>query len=501
MASQVSFSLSPKTLRANDTQITMLSDAGPLAHSSSQQLAVDSTKSKDDGSSNKQAHLVSDTEDSSSNLVNFAHARNRFDEYETSFSKDECVGLLSLNSSLTNNTTNTASTTENNQTSSMDITTDNTTLTSTSHLLSLATTKDPHIEAKKTCSSATFDEPELSQKNPTDGNKYHTTANGNGFDKPGRFESFMFSSRLDLNKLITGLLEGFSDIRIFIFFMCLIVMLTNALTVGYRNSVITTVEKRYEFSSVLSGILSGFLEFGSLITTLFVSYFCTKSHIPRCIAISSLCCAVGAFLYALPHFLSGSYTINNRVMNKTTNDLICKNNGYHMLNKHFNQTSLASHAAAMLNDKSSLLDDPKALSVAVVSFLNPFDLNSNCIIKPNNFGFFLLLIMANVLIGSSSAPLYTLGTTYIDNYVSKESSSVYLAFIYSQLAFGPVVGYLVGAAFLQVYVDALSYSTKELNISPGDSNWVGAWYGGFIIFAILIFITSFPFFAFPRVIK
>lgn len=60
----------------------------------------------------------------------------------------------------------------------------------------------------------------------------------------------------------------FADIRCFTFFMCLIVMFTNALIVGYRNSVITTIEKRFEFSSVLSGILSGCLEFGSLIGNL-----------------------------------------------------------------------------------------------------------------------------------------------------------------------------------------------------------------------------------------
>jgi hypothetical protein len=117
--------------------------------------------------------------------------------------------------------------------------------------------------------------------------------------------------------------EYFADIRCFTFFMCLIVMLTNALGVGYRNSVVTTIEKRYEFSSVFSGVLSGCLEVGSLITTLFVSYFCARSHIPRCIAVSALCCAVGSVLYALPHFLSGSYTVNNKVMNKTI-DGLCK---------------------------------------------------------------------------------------------------------------------------------------------------------------------------------
>lgn len=110
----------------------------------------------------------------------------------------------------------------------------------------------------------------------------------------------------------------FEDIRCFTFFMCLIVMLTNALLVGYRNSVITTIEKRFEFSSVLSGVLSGCLEFGSLIATLFISYFFTKSHIPRAIAISSFFCAIGSFLYALPHFLSKPYTLNNLNIHKST---------------------------------------------------------------------------------------------------------------------------------------------------------------------------------------
>ena len=101
-------------------------------------------------------------------------------------------------------------------------------------------------------------------------------------------------------------------------------MLTNALIVGYRNSVITTIEKRFEFSSVLSGVLSGCLEFGSLIATLLISYFFTKSHIPRAIAFSSFFCAIGSLLYALPHYLSKPYTLNNINIHKTTDDLICK---------------------------------------------------------------------------------------------------------------------------------------------------------------------------------
>lgn len=204
-----------------------------------------------------------------------------------------------------------------------------------------------------------------------------------------------------------------SDIRCFTFFMCLIVMLTNALTVGYRNSVITTIEKRFEFSSVYSGILSGCLEIGSLVTTLFVSYFCANSHIPKCIALSSLMCSLGSFMYSLPHLLSGSYTINKNVMNKTNSDLLCKIIRPLLLNLTAQTTDSNAHLSPYNADTT-------------ISLLNPFDLNSDCLLKANNIGYFLILILANVLIGSSSAPLYTLGTAYIDNHVDKDNSSVYL---------------------------------------------------------------------------
>lgn len=207
----------------------------------------------------------------------------------------------------------------------------------------------------------------------------------------------------------------FEDIRCFTFFMCLIVMLTNALIVGYRNSVITTIEKRFEFSSVLSGVLSGCLEFGSLIATLLISYFFTKSHIPRAIAFSSFFCAIGSLLYALPHYLSKPYTLNNINIHKTTDDLICK----------------IVHSKKLLN--ISLVESNNQMEVFAQAQKSPIDsifagldLNTDCLFKSSNYGFFIIFILANVLIGSSSAPLYTLGTTYIDNHVSKENSSIYL---------------------------------------------------------------------------
>jgi hypothetical protein len=69
------------------------------------------------------------------------------------------------------------------------------------------------------------------------------------------------------------------------------------------------------------------------------------------------------------------------------------------------------------------------------------------------------------------------------------------------LALGPLIGYLFGAAILQFYVDMFSVSKADLNIGPTDSNWLGAWYVGFLFFGLLVFLNAFPFLYFPKKIK
>ena len=199
-----------------------------------------------------------------------------------------------------------------------------------------------------------------------------------------------------------------SDIRLFTFFMCLIVMLTNALTVGYRNSVITTIEKRFELSSMSSGILSGFLEIGSLITTLIMSYFFSNSHIPKCVAVSSVVCAIASLMYSLPQFFTDPY--NPRLSKNTIKEeLFCS----------INKT--ANHL-----DSINRMENFGKTSYAFDSLFKKLDIKSDCLLKPNNLGVFLVFALANFLIGSTSAPLYTLGTSYIDSQVHRDNSSIYL---------------------------------------------------------------------------
>ena len=60
-----------------------------------------------------------------------------------------------------------------------------------------------------------------------------------------------------------------------------------------------------------------------------------------------------------------------------------------------------------------------------------------------------------------------------------------------------MLGYALGALLLQYYVDSFSH---EVLISAGHPQWIGAWWGGFIICGLLLLLLAFPFLGYPRVL-
>lgn len=68
----------------------------------------------------------------------------------------------------------------------------------------------------------------------------------------------------------------------------MLVTLQQALSSGYINSVITTIEKRFEIPSSYSGLIASSYEIGNVITVIFVSYLGSRRHIPVWIGIGKL---------------------------------------------------------------------------------------------------------------------------------------------------------------------------------------------------------------------
>lgn len=119
----------------------------------------------------------------------------------------------------------------------------------------------------------------------------------------------------------------------------------------------------------------------------------------------------------------------------------------------------------------------------------------NCIKgKASTTGPVLLFVLAQILLGSGGSPLFTLGkiqlnrsqilvltiivaiwtnlirfftllagTTYVDDHVRTESASIYIGFMYTMAAFGPVLGFLLGAYLLSFHMD--TFTATKITIS------------------------------------
>lgn len=102
----------------------------------------------------------------------------------------------------------------------------------------------------------------------------------------------------------------------------------------------------------------------------------------------------------------------------------------------------------------------------------------------------LVFMIAMVLIGCGGTPIFTLGTTYIDDHVPKESSSMYMGCMYSMVAFGLVCGFLLGGFFINVHENAFGTGLTPPDIFPGHPKWIGAWWAGFILLGLLLLVVS-----------
>lgn len=143
----------------------------------------------------------------------------------------------------------------------------------------------------------------------------------------------------------------------------------------------------------------------------------------------------GSLIFMVPHFIAEPHASSS--MSNYSNDNICKG------------VSIREQDMGLGRLSPGLSSPP----------LSPHNnlRGDNCIQgTPSTAGPVLLFVVAQLLLGCGGSPLFTLGTTYIDDHVRPESASLYIGCMYSMAAFGPVLGFLLGAYLLSFHMDSFS---------------------------------------------
>ncbi|NXR95591.1 SO1C1 protein, partial [Hypocryptadius cinnamomeus] len=237
---------------------------------------------------------------------------------------------------------------------------------------------------------------------------------------------------------------------------------------SYMKSMSSQIERRFEISSSIVGIIDGSFEIGNLMVMVLVSYLGPRVHRPKIIAVGCLIMSVGAFLSVMPQFLMGRYN-------------------YERITVSVDNSSTSVSACSPKAEGPPATDATETLSTVI---------NDGCE-KTTNSYLWLFVLVGNLLRGIGEAPIMPLGVSYIDDFSKEENSAFYIGLVRSSGMFGPTLGFLLGSFCASLWVDVGVVDIDAISINPKDTRWVGAWWLGLLICGAVNFIASLPFWFLP----
>ncbi|KAG9345643.1 hypothetical protein JZ751_008787 [Albula glossodonta] len=244
---------------------------------------------------------------------------------------------------------------------------------------------------------------------------------------------------------------------------------SKALSGTYMKSAITQIERRFDLSSSLTGLIDCSFEMGNLLFLVAVSHFGAKLHRPRLIGAGCLLMGIGSGLTGLPHFFMGRYEYDTVI-----------------------QSSMSENISI-----SPCLKDQRQQDVQDTPLTPSLGTNTDCA-KDSQSNMWIYVFLGNALRGIGETPVTPLGISYIDDFAKAENSAFYIACLQTITLLGPMFGFLLGSMCARLYVDIGFVDTDSVTITPKDARWVGAWWLGFLVSSVIMLLAGLPFWFFPR---
>ncbi|XP_065222982.1 solute carrier organic anion transporter family member 74D-like [Planococcus citri] len=261
-------------------------------------------------------------------------------------------------------------------------------------------------------------------------------------------------------------LQFLASKKTFVIVYALTGMQANMLSAYYVGTM-STVEKNFNMSSRMSGIISASWDIGTVVANLILSYAAATGHRTRWVAFGMLIVSFSSFMRVLPYHIFGG---GETIMLYTKEYETQFNSTEHLKNNLSNSTS--------------------------VTYLRTSDQCEQSDTKFPDMVAFYTFVAAQFLMGIGTSMYWTCGIVYLDDNVRKNIAPFLFALSQAIKLLGPTIGFFLSSYFLKIYL----VPTLTPTITNEDPRWIGAWWIGWYPIGILGLICAFAMALFPKML-
>ncbi|KAH3854439.1 solute carrier organic anion transporter family member 4A1-like [Dreissena polymorpha] len=221
---------------------------------------------------------------------------------------------------------------------------------------------------------------------------------------------------------------------------------------GIANAGLPAIERQFQLTSSKSSLIPASQDIGALVVIMFISFIGARHNKIVWIATGAVIMALGSFIFIIPHIVE-RYNYEDASSSSGPTDT-CKGPG-------------PQGGGPPCESKG-------------VKWVGVF-------------------MVAQIVHGIGFTPMFTLGTTYLDENSNPQTAAMYVGICYAATAIGVAVGFFAGGQFMQKwFVEFDRVDVDTLGFDVMDSRWVGAWWLGFVVSTIAFVVIALPLFGYPK---
>ncbi|KAH8401561.1 hypothetical protein KR009_006473, partial [Drosophila setifemur] len=231
-----------------------------------------------------------------------------------------------------------------------------------------------------------------------------------------------------------------------------------AMAFTYFTGTITTLEKRFNIPTKISGLISVGNDISTVFTSAFLSYYASRGHRPRWVALGLIIMALFCLLMLVPHLYYGP-----------------------------GEEALRLTEEYGLEDELVLGNTTKDESLC-------HEKESNCIENAEDYLPIVMFFIAQFIGGIGCSLYYAPGISYMDDNSNKSKTAAMLSWSTFLRMLGPAIGFSMVSLCLRLYIDPF----RTPLISTKDPRWMGAWWLGWIVLSAILLISALFVSMFPK---